>query len=147
MHEAAHASALLVLGWPPLLARTDQPVGYDGQVLVDWNVDITAARMRALLISILCGAISDATEWLELKAYPLDPDEWAPALRSDVEQAASICAWLDLDTVAWHRAIFDARSLTKQPRYRRLWWEIARRLEDVELVIRDELLELAEATR
>jgi hypothetical protein len=147
MHESAHASALLIAGWAPLLVRTDQPPGYDGQVVVNWDVDVTADKMHTLLISILCGVLSDATEWLELKAFPLDADEWAPALRSDVEQAASICAWLDLDTVGWHRAVFDARALTKQPRYRRLWWELARRLEDVELVVQGELLELAEATR
>ena len=70
----------------------------------------------------------------------------ASASADDAHVANGIAHHLGFDVVAWHRCVFDARHLSRERQFRLLADAIRRRLIDVEILFRDELIELAEAT-
>lgn len=144
-HEASHAAALiLVAGWPPLIARADNP-GKDigGQVLIDWQSTDGLADdwLRSLAISVIVAGLDEAP--IAQFTYPLNASEWPVRLGHDVETLKTICQWLELDAVSWCRLVFDAVQVTRQRDFRLLRRAIADRLRDQEFLVREELLELA----
>lgn len=143
-HEAHHAAALLIFGWPPLVARIDWPTQeMAGSVRPDWGSrDPDERSMRDLLIATMMGPLSDGA--LRMEDYPPDPDDWPEGAQRDIEQAAFIAQWLGLDRVDWVPAGYDAVALSRERRFKRLVVAIAERLERVELLLQPELIALAE---
>jgi hypothetical protein len=127
MHEAHHAAALLLLGLPPGGARIDQPSADEaGNVEVDWGDSITPDRTRRVLLAIIVGGRCEGGQgWSD---WPLDPDRVPVRARSDADKARYLAERLDF-------------------KFRRLVVAIAAELERVEVLDRDKLIRIYEATQ
>jgi hypothetical protein len=127
MHEAHHAAALLLLGLPPGGARIDQPSADEaGNVEVDWGDSITPDRTRRVLLAIIVGGRCEGGQgWSD---WPLDPDRVPVRARSDADKARYLAERLDF-------------------KFRRRVVAIAAELERVEVLDRDKLIRIYEATQ
>jgi hypothetical protein len=144
-HEAGHAAALCVVGWPPAWVRIDWPSdSLLGSVGPDWESrDPDERTMRELLVSVLQGPISDGER--RISDWPILPEQWKAGNRRDAEQAAFIAHYLGIDRAAdWGWFVFKAQRLGRTRRFRELVVAIASELERVEVLLRPELVHLTE---
>ena len=79
--------------------------------------------------------------------WPVDPTRWPSGCGRDAEQVAFIVQSLGMGQVDYLYACFQATSLGREQRLRRLVVEIAGELERVEVIFQPELVRLMETTQ
>jgi hypothetical protein len=144
-HEAAHAAAFCLLGLVPLCVRVDLPTPtLAGSVKLDWERhDPSRDVLRKVLVATLMGPLQDGTH---VDDWPVNPAEWDGGAERDADVIAFLIDTLELDEVDWRYDVFKAQRLGCRRDFRRLQVAIAGELERKEIVGRDELIELMEAT-
>jgi hypothetical protein len=141
-HEAHHCAVLCMAGMVPKTVRTDWPDATTlGQCRIDWGDD-GATREKAVhvLISVLAGPMADGETWKD--NWPIDPGRVSVHARSDAEHAARLAKFLRLDHAGWLHTVWRTRRLLASPAFRRLVVVIADRLEHVEYLDADDLVQL-----
>jgi hypothetical protein len=147
MHEAHHAAALCLAGFAPVWARIDRPrQDLAGSVRPDWDRwGMDDHVLREHLIATLMGPLGEG----QLKAdpdvctWPLVIEEWPDDLHSDIDNAKHLCEALKYTQVDWLGAAYKAKVRARTQPFPRLVVAIARRLEEVELVLQDELIAIS----
>ena len=145
-HESGHATSLLLAGWRRWPSRR-QPAraALVGRTVPDWERRaIDAPALRALLAAVLQGPLSDGQSVHFDHDWPLDAGTWEDN-GADAEQIVFLVDLLGLRHTDYLHAVFRAVADGRRPEFRALQAAVCRRLEDVELLVRSELIEIAAA--
>lgn len=139
-HEACHAAAYLIQGVVPLCVRMDLPKGCEGYCIADPEViDTPQGRKKNLLATLA----SSAFEGCLNDDWPIRPDEWESGRHGDAALAKRLCEQLGFDEVDSLQYVEKARRLTSNSRYCRLLTRIADELEEKELLVKNEIAQIA----
>jgi hypothetical protein len=144
-HEAHHAAAALMQGMTPKCCRIDWPKdGVDGSVTLSLGDDPDPHKVRQALIACLLGSMAIGERWED---FPVDPDRVDPVARPDARLAAKLADALSFDLVDWHHAVWEADRLARSIEFRHLVVAIVDELERVEVLEREDLIRIRDATR
>lgn len=87
------------------------------------------------------GPLSEG-EGIDLVEWPVSLAHWSH--KHDADQVRFLVELLDLDRIAWLGIVHRAQDRGRSYEFRALQVAIAQRLEEVELILRPELLEISE---
>jgi hypothetical protein len=147
LHEAYHASALLLHNIPLEVIRIDLPhASVDGHELagttrIAWDEcnPTNPSVLRAILISLICGALVEGYSPAPHEAWPIDPDAWPQEARGDAETASFIEDLLCLGVVEFGWVVHQTKKLTRTFEFGQLVTELSQALQRDELLLRPEI--------